>query len=191
VYSALLPWTFFSGAVSQCGGSLIQSERLISKVYFPRLLIPFAAVGAALVDFAISFAVMGLMMFYYGVAPTANLLLLPALVLATALSALGAGTLLASLSVAYRDFRHVIPFLVQIWMFVSPVAYPLKVVPASWRLAYALNPMAGIIGGYRAALLGEAIPWDCLAVSFAAALALFGLGLMYFRRVERRFADIV
>lgn len=191
LYAALLPWTFFSGSVSHSGQSLIQSERLISKVYFPRLIIPFAAVGAQIVDFGISFLVMLGIMAWYHVVPTWNVLLLPVLVAGTTLAALGAGTLLASLSIAYRDFRYVIPFLVQMWLFVSPVLYPWSRVPNAWRLAYAINPMAGLIGGYRAALLGEPIAWDTLGVSLASAAILFLIGLSYFRRTERRFADIV
>lgn len=192
VYAALLPWTFFSSSVVQSGQSLIQSERLISKVYFPRLLIPFAAVGAQIVDFAISSVVMACLMGWYGVPPTLNLLFLPLLIAGTLLASLGAGTLLASLAIAYRDFRYVIPFLVQLWMFASPVAYELQnKVPAAWRAAYAINPMAGVIAGFRAALLGEAMPWDCLIISLISATGLFLIGLSYFRRVERRFADIV
>lgn len=191
VYAALLPWTFFSGSVSQSGQSLIQSERLISKVYFPRLIVPFAAVGAQIVDFGISFLVMLGIMAWYGIVPSWNALILPVLVAGTTLAALGAGTLLASLSIAYRDFRYVIPFLIQIWMFVSPVLYPWSRVPDEWRLAYAINPMAGLIGGYRAALLGEPIAWDTLGISLGSATILFLIGLSYFRRTERRFADIV
>lgn len=144
-----------------------------------------------MVDFGISFLVMLGIMGWYGVMPTANFLLLPLLVFGVTVAALGAGTLLASLSIAYRDFRYVIGFLIQIWMFASPVPYPLSKVPEQWRLAYAVNPMAGLIGGFRAALLGEAVPWDCLVVSLFSAFVLFLFGLAYFRRVERRFADIV
>jgi lipopolysaccharide transport system permease protein len=190
-YAGLLPWIFFSGSVSHSGQSLIQSERLISKVYFPRLLIPFAAVGAQIVDFGISFLVMLGIMAWYHVIPTWSMLLLPVLVAGTTLAALGAGTLLASLSIAYRDFRYVIPFLVQIWMFVSPVPYSSKEIPEKWRLVYAINPMAGLIEGFRAALLGETIAWDTLGVSLVAAAIIFLIGLSYFRRTERRFADIV
>lgn len=191
VYAALLPWTFFAGAVTQCSQSLIAGSNLISKVYFPRLIVPFAAVGAGLVDFAISFVVMLGLLLWYGLGWSAHILLLPLLVFGTLFAALGAGTLLAALTVAYRDFRYVVPFLVQIWMFVSPVAYPLDVVPTEYRLLYSLNPMAGLIAGYRASLLGQPVPWDCLGVSLAVAVALFVVGAAYFRRVERRFADIV
>jgi lipopolysaccharide transport system permease protein len=191
VYAGLLPWHFFSGSVVQGGSSLIQSERLISKVYFPRLLIPFAAVGTQLVDFAISFAVMLGLMTWYGVAISWQITLLPVLCLGMLLAGLGMGTLVASLSIAYRDFRYVIPFVVQLWMFTCPVIYGLQKIPEEWRLVYSINPMAGIVAGYHAALLGAPIPWDCLAISLFSALALFAGGLLYFRRVERRFADIV
>ena len=191
VYTALLPWTFFANSVNQSGHSLITGANLVSKVYFPRLIIPFASVGAGLVDFAISFAVMLCLMVFYGVSLTVNSLAVPLCVVGTILAAVGVGTFLSALAVAYRDFRYVIPFMIQIWMFASPVAYPLKVVPAQWRLVYALNPMTGIISGYRSALLGERFYWDCLFVSLLVAIVLFVAGAVYFRRVERRFADIV
>ena len=191
VYSALLPWTFFAGAVSQCANSLIASERLISKVYFPRLLIPLASIGVSLVDFAISFAVMAGLLAIYRVALTWSLLLLPLMVFGTILAAVGVGTLLASLSAVYRDFRYLIAFIIQIWMFASPVAYPLSMIPEFWRLPYSINPMAGLIGGFRAALLGEAVPWSCIATSLSTAAVLFGIGVIYFRRVERRLADVI
>jgi lipopolysaccharide transport system permease protein len=191
VFAALLPWQFFATAVTQSGQSLIASSNLISKVYFPRLIVPFASVGGGLVDFAISFAVMFLLMLGYGAMPSASVLLLPPLIVVTIVTALGVGTLLSALAAAYRDFRYVIPFLVQIWMFASPVAYPLEVVPEKWRLLYALNPMAGIISGYRSALLNEPIQLGPILVSSFVAVGLFVAGTAYFRKVERRFADII
>jgi lipopolysaccharide transport system permease protein len=191
VYAALLPWTFFAAAVSQAGVSLVGSTHLVSKVYFPRLLVPLAAVGGNLVDCAISFVVMLGLMLAYGIFPTASMVLVPFFALGTALVAVGVGTLLAALVVAYRDFRYVINFLVQLWMFASPVAYPLEIVPARWQLLYALNPMAGLISGFRSALLGEPFRWDCIAVSLGVILAILAAGLFYFRRVERRFADVI
>jgi lipopolysaccharide transport system permease protein len=191
VYAALLPWTFFSAAVSQSSQSLIASQNLLTKVYFPRLIIPWSCVGGLLLDFAISFAVMLALMVVYHVFPTWNIAFVPLLTLGTVLAALGAGTLLSALTVAYRDFRYVIPFLVQIWMFASPVAYPAEIVPPAWQLAYAVNPMAGIISGFRSALLGEPCRWGPVLVSLAVALVVFFAGAFYFRRVERRFADIV
>ena len=191
IYAALLPWTFFANSVSQSGQSLISSSNLVSKVYFPRLFIPLSAVGGGLVDFAISLGVMFCLMVGYGVSFSARLLLLPLFTLGTILAAVGVGALLSALVVAYRDFRYVIQFLVQLWMFASPVAYPLDVVPERWRLLYSLNPMVGMISGFRSSILGE--PWSpgCLTVSALSTLLLLAAGTMYFRRVERRFADII
>lgn len=191
VYAALLPWQFFSTAVSAAGQSLVGASNLISKVYFPRLIVPTAATGAALVDFVISLGVMAVLMAWYGYAPSAWTLLLPLLMLLTLVAALGIGTLLAGLTVAYRDFRYVIPFAMQMWMLASPVAYPLSKVPEVWRLLYAVNPLAGLIGGFRAALIGEPMPWAELAVSVGSAVVLLVVGVFYFRSVEKRFADIV
>lgn len=191
VYAAILPWTFFAESVSQASQSLIASANLLTKVYFPRLIIPFAAVAAMLVDFAISLVAMGCLMAAYGLAPGAGVFLLPAMIVATLLAALGAGTILAALTVAYRDFRYVVPFVLQIWMFASPVVYGLDKIPERWRLVYAMNPMAGIIDGFRSSLLGQPLQTGCLAVSVSSAVVLFGIGMAYFRRCERRFADIV
>jgi len=191
VFAGLVPWNFFGQAVSHSGQSLISEANLLTKVYFPRLIIPCASVGSLLVDFAVSFVVMFGLMIYYGVSPTVNLLMVPVLVFATIFTALGVGTILSALAVAYRDFRYVIPFMVQIWMFASPVAYPLKIVPEKWQLVYALNPMAGVISGFRSAMLGEPFCWGVLGVSFAVAALVFLIGAFYFRRIERRFADIV
>jgi lipopolysaccharide transport system permease protein len=191
VYAALLPWQFFASSVSQGGQSLVSSANLISKVYFPRLIVPTASVGAGLVDLAISFAVMFGLMVYYHVPYTMQMLAIPMLLFGTLVSAVGTGTFLSALTVAYRDFRYVIPFLVQIWMFASPVAYPFEVVPQQWQLLYAVNPMAGIISGYRSALLGEPFQWGAIGVSLLSGAILFVVGTLYFRRVERRFADIV
>jgi lipopolysaccharide transport system permease protein len=191
VYAALLPWQFFASAVSQGGQSLVSSANLISKVYFPRLIIPVASVGAGLVDFAISFGVMLCLMVAYGVPFTTHMLALPLCVVATLIAAVGMGTFLSALTVAFRDFRYVIPFMVQIWMFASPVAYPFKAIPEKWRLLYALNPMAGIISGYRSALLGEPFHWGPIGVSLLVGTLMLVIGAFYFRRVERRFADIV
>jgi lipopolysaccharide transport system permease protein len=191
VFSALIPWNFFGQAISQCGQCLIAEANLLTKVYLPRLIIPCASVGSLLVDFLISFAVMLGLMIWYEVCPTMHLLMVPVLVAGTIFTALGVGMILSALAVAYRDFRYVIPFMVQIWMFASPVAYPLSVVPERWHLVYALNPMAGIISGFRSAMLGEPFCWSVLGVSFFVAIVLFLLGAFYFRRIERRFADIV
>lgn len=191
VFAALVPWNFFAQSVTTSGQSLISGAALITKVYFPRLIVPFASVGGLLVDFVISFGVMAAMMIYYQVSLTVNLLMVPVLVFGTILAALGIGTFLSALAVAYRDFRYVIPFMVQIWMFASPVAYPFSIIPDQWKLVYALNPMAGIISGFRSAMLGEPFYWTAMAISFSVSLVMFAVGSFYFRRIERRFADIV
>jgi lipopolysaccharide transport system permease protein len=191
VYAGMLPWGFFAEAVSQSSQSLIANANLLTKVYFPRLIVPGASVAGLLIDFAISLAVMACLMGVYGLVPGQGILLLPFLILATVLTAMGAGTLLAALSVAYRDFRYIVPFLLQIWMFASPVAYPLGLVPKKWQVVYSLNPMAGIIDAFRSSLLGEPLRETCLAASLASATLLLLIGTAYFRRFERRFADIV
>lgn len=191
VYAALLPWQLFATAVGQAGQSLVNSSNLISKVYFPRLIIPISSVGSAVVDFGVSLVVMLALMLWYGVPFTFGLVLVPVFLLGTILTALGVGTLLAALVIAYRDFRHVMSFLIQLWMFASPVAYPLSVVPEKYRLLYSINPMVGMISGFRSALLGEPFQWDCLMVSSSVMVLSLVLGLFYFRRTERRFADIV
>lgn len=191
VYAGLLPWQFFATALQQGGQSLINSANLISKVYFPRLIVPFASIGVALVDLAISFGVMVILMMAYGVPFTGRLAVLPLCVLGTIVAAVGTGTLLSALTVSFRDFRYVVPFLVQIWMFASPVAYPFEVVPAEWQLLYAVNPMAGIISAYRSALLDQPFHWGAISVSHVSASVIFTAAVLYFRRVERRFADIV
>jgi lipopolysaccharide transport system permease protein len=191
VYAGLLPWTFFASAVSTSANSLVGSAQLISKVYFPRLIIPMASVGSSLVDFAIASGVLFLLMAYYGFGLTINLLMLPFLVASLILVALGIGTCLSALTVAYRDFRYVIPFMVQFWLFATPVIYPSSIVPADWRWLLYLNPMAGIIGGFRAAFLGGSFDWFALAISLSVAIAMFLIGIAYFEKVERRLADII
>ena len=191
VHAALLPWTFFAGAVAQAGQSLVQSTNLVSKVYFPRLFMPLAAIGGGLVDIAIALAVRAALMLGYQVAFGASLWLIPLFTLGTVLTATGVGALLAALVIAYRDFRHAIPFLLQLWMFASPVAYPLDVVPERWRLLYSLNPLVGMISGFRWAILGQPPDLRCVAVSLASAVTVLVVGVLYFRRVERRFADII
>jgi lipopolysaccharide transport system permease protein len=191
VYAGLLPWTFFANAISTSGYSLIGSAQLVSKVYFPRLIIPLASIGGGLVDFAISSSVLLLLMSWYGIGWSANLLVTPILVAGTVFVALGVGTFLSALTVAYRDFRYVVPFMVQFWMFATPVVYPATIVPQTWRWALFLNPMAGIIEGFRAAFLGQPLNLFALLTSFGVALVLFLVGIAYFEKVERRFADII
>jgi lipopolysaccharide transport system permease protein len=191
VYAALLPWTFFANSITNSANSLVGSASLVSKVYFPRLIIPLSSVGSGLVDFAIAAAIMLLLMVYYGVSWTLNLLMAPVLVAGVILTALGVGTCLAALNVAYRDFRYVIQFLVQFWMFATPVVYPATLVPREWQWTLYLNPMAGVIEGFRSAFLGRPFDVPYLLVSLAVAATLFAAGIAYFEKVERQFADII
>lgn len=191
VYAALLPWMFFANAITTSSGSLINSTNLVSKVYFPRLIIPLSSVGAGFVDFAIASSVLLLMMLYYGIGWSLNLLMAPLLAVGVMIAALGVGTLLSALTVAYRDFRYVVPFMVQIWMFATPVAYPASIVPEGWRWLFYLNPMTGIIEGFRSAFLDRPFDFAALLVSLVVILLTFLVGVAYFEKVERRFADII
>src|SRR5438105_2193818 len=185
-YAGLLPWTFFSGAVNKSGNSLIGNANLITKVYFPRILIPAAAVGAGLLDFAIAFLVLVLLMLYYGVAPTWGLVLLPALVVLVALLALGVGLLTSALNVKYRDVGNALPFMIQLWMFASPVIYPASMLPEEWRWLLKLNPLTGIIEGFRFALFGHrGLDWAALAISTVVTLTLLTYAAYNFRRMEK------
>lgn len=190
--AALVPWAYFSSALTGSSNSLVVSRALLTKVYFPRLLIPASPVLAALVDFAIAFGVLLLVMAGYGMYPTLQLLwMLPVVLAIVSMTAMGAGSWLAALNVQYRDVRHVSPFLVQIWMYASPIVYSIALVPDPYRTAYALNPLAGAITGFRAALLGTTPPsWTQLSLSAAGALAVLAAGTLYFRRTERVFADV-
>jgi lipopolysaccharide transport system permease protein len=191
-YCALLPWNYFAGALDRAGNSLVGSANLITKVYFPRLVIPLSAVLAGLLDFAIAFVVLIGMMLFYGITPTAAVLTLPFFLLLALLTALGVGLWLSALNVQYRDVRYTIPFLTQFWLFASPVAYGASLVPERWRLLYGLNPMAGVIEGFRWTLLGKAeAPGPLLAISVAVVIILLLGGLFYFRRMEKTFADVV
>ncbi|MBN1954935.1 MAG: ABC transporter permease [Anaerolineae bacterium] len=191
-YAALVPWTYFANALTQAGNSLVQHERIITKVYFPRLLLPISSVIGGLIDFAIAFVVLLGMMLVYGILPTAAVWTLPLFFLLAVLTALGVGLWLAALNVEYRDVRYAIPFLIQFWMFATPIAYPSSLVPERWRALYGLNPMAGVIEGFRWALLGQTDPpGPLLAVSAAMVVVLLLSGLFYFRRMEKTFADVV
>lgn len=191
-YCALLPWQFFSHALTESGNSLVASQNLITKVYFPRLVIPLAATLAGLVDFAIAFLVLVGMMVYYGIAPTVAVVTLPLLILFALATALAVGLWLSALNVEYRDVRYTIPFLAQFWLFATPVAYPSSLIPERWRALYGVNPMAGVVEGFRWALLGKAEPpGPLLAVSVGVVLLLLFGGLYYFRRMEKTFADVV
>jgi lipopolysaccharide transport system permease protein len=193
VFAAVLPWQFFSTALTESSSSLIGNANLISKVYFPRLIIPAAAVATALVDFAITLGLLAGLMLWYGVAPGWALLALPAFVVLAFALALGVGVWLAALNVEYRDFRYIVPFVVQFGLFVSPVAFTLSTVPEQWRALYALNPMVGIIEGFRWSILGNgtALHLEAVALSTIVTSAALFLGVWYFRRMERSFADVI
>jgi len=190
-YAGLLPWTFFANAIGNSGNSLVGSANLITKVYFPRMIIPAAAIGAGLVDLGISFLVLIPLMIYYGVPLSASVLMFPVVIVLTALLALGVGMWLSALNVKYRDVRFALPFLIQLWMFVSPVIYPTSFLPQRWRLLFALNPMTGIIEGYRSALFGHPFNWKALTASTLITLAVLVYSSFAFRRMEKSFADIV
>jgi lipopolysaccharide transport system permease protein len=190
--AALVPWTYFANALTQAGNSLVEQQQLLTKVYFPRLLLPLAAVIAGLVDLVISFALLLVVLAWYGIAPSARLFAVPAFTLLAAASAFAPGIWLAALNVRYRDVRHVIPFLVQIWLFATPVAYSSGLIPERWRPLYALNPMAGVVDGFRWMVAPGAPTLSAgLAVSAAAVVVILTAGLFFFRRVERSFADVV
>ncbi len=199
-YTALLPWGMFTKALTDAGRSLISNRTMITKVYFPRLAIPLASVMSGIVDFAIAFVVLVGMMLYYNLLPgstyhvsiSANILLLPLFILLALITALGVGLWLSALNVIYRDINYILPFLTQFWLFITPIAYPSSMIPERWRLIYALNPMTGVVEGFRWVLLGTATaPGPMLAVSTAISLLILISGLFYFRRMERTFADTV
>lgn len=193
VLSAVLPWQFFSSALSESSSSLIGNTGLISKVYFPRLIIPISAVAAALVDFLVTLVMLALLMAWYGVAPDIRLVALPLFVILTGVLSLGLGLLLAALTVTYRDFRYVVPFLIQLGLFISPVAFASAQVPERWRLVYSLNPLVGIIDGFRWSILAgrSAIDPPALAASAVMSLLALAIGVWHFRRTERGFADAI
>lgn len=191
-FTALLPWTFFAHGVTQSSNSLVSNSNLINKVYFPRMAIPIAAVLAGVVDLLPSFVVLLGMMFYYGIFPSAAIVWLPLFILMAAVSALAIGVGLAAINVHFRDVRHTVPFIVQSWLFITPIAYPSSLIPERWKTLYALNPMVGVVEGFRWALLGSApAPGPIVWVSAGAAVALLMVAALYFRRLERTFADVV
>lgn len=193
VYAALLPWQFFSTALTESSNSLIGNANLISKVYFPRLLVPAGAVVTSMVDFAITVGMLAVLMVWYGFAPGWQILALPALVALTFGLSMGTGLLLAALNVEYRDFRYIVPFVVQFGLFVSPIAIETSKVPAKWRLILSLNPMTGIIDAFRWSILRGKTALDpmSLYLSVAVTSLLLALGIWYFRRTERSFADVI
>jgi homopolymeric O-antigen transport system permease protein len=191
-FAALVPWTFFANGLSQSADSLVGSAHLIKKVYFPRLVVPLAAVLSGVVDFALAFLVLIGMMLYYGILPTLNVIWLPPLLLLALVTALGVGLWLSALNVEFRDVRYVVPFLIQFWLFATPIAYPSSLLSEPWRTLYGLNPMAGVVEGFRWALLGtDTAPGAMILVSALAATVILISGAYYFRRMERTFADVV
>lgn len=191
VFAGILPWTFFSTGLTQGGMSLVNQQQLLTKIYFPRLFVPTAAVGVAMVDMAIGFVLYAIIMLIYGVVPSWGIVFLPGLILLTIALTLACSYTLAALTVLYRDFRFAVPFLVQILMYASPVIYPVRMVPQRYQYLLVLNPLVGLIDGYRSAILGS--PWNlkALSASVVMTVVLLAFGLYYFRRTERRFADIV
>ena len=192
IFSALLPWNLFANSLTRGSASVVGNTQLVSKIYFPRLILPLSGVLSPVADFAVAFVILIGMMVWFGISPTWGILALPLLVLLAILTALAIGLWLSALNVRYRDVGHAVPFLVQIWMFITPVTYPVSLVPEKWRLLYSLNPMAGVIEGFRWALLGQQSP--DFAVITASAVMMFTLlvtGIVYFRYTERTFADVI
>lgn len=191
-YAALVPWTFFSNGLSQSSQSLVVSANLIKKVYFPRLAIPIACVLSGIVDFAIAFGVLVVMMILFGITPTVAVVWLPLLVLLAVSTSLGVGLWLSALNVKFRDVRYVVPFITQVWMFATPIAYPSSLLDEPWRTLYGMNPMAGVVEGFRWALLGTATaPGPMILASAAVSFSLLVGGTYYFRQMEKSFADVV
>jgi lipopolysaccharide transport system permease protein len=191
-YAALVPWTFFANALGGATNSLVGSSHLIKKVYFPRLAIPLATVLSEALDFTIAFAVLLVMMLYFRVTPTVHVVWLPLFLLLALTTSLGVGLWLSALNVQFRDVRYVVPFITQFWMFATPIAYPSSLLPERWRTVYALNPMVGVVEGFRWALLGtNTAPGPMIAVSSVAAIGILVSGAFYFRRMEKQFADVV
>ena len=191
-FAALVPWTFFANGLSQSSNSLVGSSNLITKVYFPRLIVPLASVFSGIVDFLIAFAVLLVIMLYYGLVPTLNILWLPLFVLLSLVTSLGVGLWLSALNVEYRDVRYIVPFVTQFWLFATPIAYPSSLLHEPWRTIYGLNPMVGVVEGFRWALLRTStVPGPIITVSASAAVLILVTGAFYFRRMEKTFADIV
>jgi lipopolysaccharide transport system permease protein len=191
-YSALLPWTYFANSLGECATSLVGASNLVTRIYFPRLLLPLAGVLSGLVDLAVAFVVLIGMIFFYHVQLTWGVLLLPAFVVLALFTALGVGLWLAALNVKYRDVQYTLPFLTQLWLFATPVAYPVSIVPESIRWLYGLNPMVGVVEGFRWALTGTSTPaWGAIALSCVVVVFLNVTGVAYFSRAERTFADVV
>lgn len=191
-FAALVPWTFFSNGLTQSGNSLIQSAGMLKKVYFPRLIVPISSILSGVVDFLFAFLVLIGLMFWYGIVPTANVVWLPFLLLLAFGTALGVGLWLSAMNVQFRDVRYTIPFLAQFWLFATPIAYPSSLLSEPWRTIYGINPMVGVVEGFRWALLGTATaPGPLIIVSALTMLTILVTGMFYFRRMESTFADVV
>jgi lipopolysaccharide transport system permease protein len=190
-FAGLVPWTLFASSLTGASNSLVNAESIITKVYFPRLLLPFAAVGAFLIDFCIAMVVLGLLMLYFGAAPSIAIVWLPLFTLFALVTAVGVGTWLAAINVRYRDVKYIVPFLIQIWMFASPVIYSSTLIPKDWQWLYALNPMTGVLEGFRWALIGGQRPDQLILVSALASVLVFASALVYFRHTEQTFADVI
>lgn len=190
-FAGLAPWTFFSTAVTQSSNSLIASQNLVSKVYFPRIFIPLGAVGALLLDLVLSLGLLGILMWHYRWHVTPAVLWLPVFIIAAVLTAAGSGLILSALNVSFRDVKYAVPFLVQMGIFITPVIYPARYIPKHWHFLMGLNPMAGVVIGFRHALLGTYGSWDVMGLSLGVSVFLFVSGLLIFRRMENRFADII
>ena len=191
VYTALVPWTFFSTAITQAAQSLVLQERILTRVYFPRLLIPMAAIGAVLVDLGFTFVVLAVLLLWFGILPGLAFLTLPLFILLAVLAASAVGLWLAAINVRYRDVRYISPFLVQLWFFITPVGYPADQVPSNWRWLYDLNPMVGVVDGFRWAVLGADAPGSSLVISVIVTIVGLTAALFHFRRLEATFADEV
>lgn len=189
--AALLPWTLFAEGMTRSTISMVSNAGIMTKVYFPRLIMPVASIMSPLVDFCVAFGILILMMAYYGFVPTINIIFLPLLVIFAMMTSLAVGLWLSALNVKYRDFQYTVPFLIQIWLFASPVVYPASMVPEQFRFLYALNPMSGVIEGFRWALLGTNPPSTMIFISLVVVIILLVSGVFYFRRMEQYFADIV
>jgi lipopolysaccharide transport system permease protein len=190
-YAGLLPWTFFSNAVTNSGNSLVGNSNLITKVYFPRMIIPIATVGAGLVDFTIAFALLVILMIYYGVGLSINIVMFPFLVILTSFLAIGIGMWLSGLNVKYRDIRYALPFVIQLGMFATPIIYPASIVPENWRWVLAFNPLTGIIEGFRSAFFARPFDWLGLSISIVMTFLILIYSAYSFRKMEKSFADIV
>lgn len=191
-YAALVPWTFFANALTQASSSLVSSSNMVKKIYFPRLALPIATVLAGVIDFVLAFIVLLGIMLYYGLVPTINVVWLPLFLLLALVTSLGVGLWFSAMNVQFRDVHYMVPFLIQAWLFMTPIAYPSSMLSEPWRTVYGLNPMAGVVEGFRWALLGSGTaPGPMLIVSSVVALTIFISGALYFRRMEQSFADVL